>query len=442
VAPPPLFGTRPAPHAASERIRVFLVDDSPVALLLLQRLLSLDGKIQVVGTARNGREAMVLLKASQPDVIITDYHMPVMDGLALVKAMMERFPRPILVVSSAVGADQEAAFALLQAGAVDLFPKPQGLGNMKEVSAQLAQKIHMLAGVVVISRRDLSTPAAFPATPGTDTPPARPAQPSNGNGASDTGACAPTTPGQTPGGATGASTTGASTWSAAAAGAAILAPAPRRGYLGRVVSAHSIAPRSVPSRVMAIGASTGGPQALQTIFSALPASFPCPILCVQHISHGFLDGLVEWLNRCCRLSVQVAEHGEKARAGVIYFAPQDKHLEIDARCCLLHSQAPPVDGHRPSVTALFDSVARSLGEQGVGVLLTGMGGDGGEGLLEMARRGAATIAQDEASSIIFGMPRQAIEIGAAQYVLPLDQVAPALERLALPPLPPALSPKK
>ena len=129
-----------------------------------------------------------------------------------------------------------------------------------------------------------------------------------------------------------------------------------------------------------------------------------------------------------------------ARAGTIYFAPEDKHLEIDARLRLFHSTAPPVDGHRPSATALFRSVARQLGPRAVGVLLTGMGGDGAVGLLEMAQRGAATIAQDEASSVIFGMPRQAIALGAAQYVLPLDQVAPALERLALPPLPPSATP--
>ncbi len=398
----------PAATKTTAPVRVFLVDDSPVALLLLQRLLAGDAGIQVVGTARNGREAMALLQAARPDVIVTDYYMPVMNGLELVREVMEKFPRPILVVSSAVGASRDETFALLQAGAVDLFAKPQGLENSAEAAAQLAQKIRLVAGVSVISRRAASSsqPPASPLAPSTCTPP-RAAAVRDGSAAAAARGESPTRP-------------------------AAMASAQQRVYAGRVTSAHAIARGQTGAQLVAIGASTGGPQTLQAILSALPASFPCPILCVQHISHGFLEGLVEWLARSCRLGVRVAQDGEEARAGTIYFAPHDRHLEIGAGNCLLHSPAPPIDGHRPSASALFGSVARCLGPRAVGVLLTGMGSDGAAGLLEMARRGAATIAQDEASSVIFGMPRQAIELGAAQYVLPLDQVAPALERLAAP----------
>jgi len=347
--------------SSSKPIRVFLVDDSPLALVILKRMLATSPDIEVVGTARNGREALAMFESTRPEVICTDYHMPDMDGLALIQQTMVDFPRPILVISSTIDpAAREKAFPLLAAGAVDVFPKPSAESPFEQTAQMLVHKIKILAGVIVISRR----PALARATPAAPTPQAN-----------------------------------------------------------RPPSSRSV-------RIVAIGASTGGPQALQTILSALPANLPCPILCVQHISAGFLQGLVTWLDGQCRLRVKIAEAGELAVPGTVYFPEEGTHLEINRHGVLTPSTAPPVDGHRPSATATFRSVARSYGSQCLAVLLTGMGSDGADGLMAVSQSSGLTIAQDEQSCVVFGMPKKAIELGAAQHVLPTDEIAQFLVRLA------------
>jgi len=181
-----------------------------------------------------------------------------------------------------------------------------------------------------------------------------------------------------------------------------------------------------PGRVLAIGASTGGPQALSTILSALPSDFPVPIVCTQHISQGFLGGLVRWLNADCAVTVQIAQAGDRAKSGHVYFAPETRHLSIDRSGILRCTSGETRDGHCPSVTAMFESVAQSFGDRSVGVLLTGMGRDGATGLLQMANQGAMTIAQDENSCVVFGMPKEAIALNAAQAILPLNQIVAAV----------------
>jgi two-component system chemotaxis response regulator CheB len=161
----------------------------------------------------------------------------------------------------------------------------------------------------------------------------------------------------------------------------------------------------------------------------LPSNYPVPILCVQHISKGFLGGLVDWLNSQCRLTVQIAVAGTVAQPGHVYFPPEDTHLSIDARGRLSTSTLPSVDGHRPSATALFDAVAKAYGGHAMGVLLTGMGGDGATGLQSIFKAGGVTIAQNETSCVVFGMPRMAIELGAAQYMLTPEEIAQALLRV-------------
>lgn len=185
-----------------------------------------------------------------------------------------------------------------------------------------------------------------------------------------------------------------------------------------------------PPRIIGIGASTGGPQALEQVLGQLPADFPLPLLCVQHIAQGFMQGLVTWLASCCRIRVRTAIEGTQPLAGTAYFPPDDRHIEIDAEGKFRCSSALPFGGHRPSVDIAFSSLARSYGAAAVGVLLTGMGQDGAQGLLDIARAGGLTIAQDEGSSVVFGMPRRAIELGAARQVLPLEQIGPALCGLA------------
>jgi two-component system, chemotaxis family, protein-glutamate methylesterase/glutaminase len=185
-------------------------------------------------------------------------------------------------------------------------------------------------------------------------------------------------------------------------------------------------PRPREPRVIAIGASTGGPQALSAILAELPAPLGTPVLLVQHITDGFVGGFVEWLNSRTPMACAIATHGEEPRPGKVYVAGSGRHMTLtrDGRIGLDH--AAPVNGFRPSISRLFDSVADSCGREAVGVLLTGMGRDGADGLRLMRDAGALTIAQDEASSVIFGMPGEAVRLKAACEVLPPVAIAEAL----------------
>ncbi|MBU0622344.1 MAG: chemotaxis-specific protein-glutamate methyltransferase CheB [Gammaproteobacteria bacterium] len=340
-------------------IRVLLVDDSPIALHIMQRLLSNSTGIQVAGTAANGKEALELLPGLNPDVICTDLHMPVMDGLEFTRAVMNKYPRPILVVSVSVEPDSSNIFQMLGAGAVDVYPKPRDIlgADQDKLARELASKIRILAGVHVF-RRTATAKITPPPLPPLALPP------------------------------------------------------------------HA------PVRIVVIGASTGGPQALREILSHLPANFPVPVMCVQHIGGDFLTGMVIWLAEACSLLVRKAVQGEQPRAGMVYFAPENAHLGFDDSGRFDLTQAPPCDGHRPSVTVALRAAAHRYGAGAVGVLLTGMGRDGAEGMADIAAAGGVTIAQDEASSVVYGMPKAAVELGAAQHVLPLDQIAAALVALA------------
>lgn len=176
-------------------------------------------------------------------------------------------------------------------------------------------------------------------------------------------------------------------------------------------------------KVVCIGVSTGGPQALKKVFEVLPESFPVPILVVQHMSKGFLEGMVNWLDSVVPLKVKTAVSGEKVRAGTIYFAPEDKHMLINPDMVISLSSSGPEEGIRPSAGVLFSSVARNIGSGTIGLIMTGMGRDGAAGLLEMRESGGYTIAQDRESSIVFGMPGEAVRIGAARKVLPLESIS-------------------
>ena len=339
-------------------IRVLLVDDSPIALNILQRLLAHAPDIQVVGTAANGLEAFELLPALNPDVICTDMHMPSMDGLELTRAVMAQQPRPILVVSVSVEPGSPNVFRLLEAGAVDVFPKPRAINeaDQDQLARELASKIRVVAGVHVFRRRR-----------------------------------------------------------EARAAAPFLPPASLQ--------------QSHPVAMVAIGASTGGPQALREILTHLPADFPAPVVVVQHIGGDFLADLVKWLAEAGTLPVGLARHGEVPQAGVVYFAPEDAQLEFNGGGRFLLSDAPPCDGHRPSATVTLRAAARQFGAGTVGVLLTGMGRDGAEGMAAIAAAGGITIAQDEASCVVYGMPREAVALGAVRHSLALEQIAPALAML-------------
>jgi two-component system chemotaxis response regulator CheB len=182
----------------------------------------------------------------------------------------------------------------------------------------------------------------------------------------------------------------------------------------------------IARRLVAIGASTGGPPVLDTILSQLPADFPYPITVVQHIADGFLDGLVNWLQPRCKLKIHIASNDQLLERGNVYIAPDYHHLGVTAQERILLSDAQPEHGIRPSVCYLFRSVAQVYGSRAIGILLTGMGKDGAEGLHLMREKGAITIVQDKDTSAVFGMPNEAIKLGAAQFILPPDKIAQSL----------------
>ncbi len=340
-------------------IRVLLVDDSPVALHVLKKMLSGARDIEVAGTAANGEEALGMIPRLDPHVICTDIHMPVMDGIGLTQEVMDRFPKPILVISvSAKNPESRNVFKVLQLGALDIFPKPSGEEPGYEGQAlELQSRIRILAGVHVFRRVRKQEPIPYP----------------------------------------------------------------------RAVSAAK--PRAAPN-VFVIGASTGGPQALQEILSRLPADFPAPVVCVQHIGEGFMTGLVEWLGSMCRLKVKQAEDNETPAPGTAYFPEDGRHLVFDSSGRFRHSKDEPVNGHRPSITVTMRSAAETFKSSSAGILLTGMGDDGAEGMKAIGDAGGFTIAQDERTSVIFSMPNAAIGLKAVRLVLPLEDIAGRLVALS------------
>lgn len=185
---------------------------------------------------------------------------------------------------------------------------------------------------------------------------------------------------------------------------------------------HPVRDSDSAIKIIAIGVSTGGPSSMQLILSRLPRNFPVPILCTQHISPGFLSHHIDWLNTHCKLKVSIARDGEIPQPGRVYYAPEGFHLGLSPRGRIWYNPAPPLNYHCPSVTYMFEAIAQVYGSKSLGLLLTGMGRDGAAGLLSIHQVGGITAAQDEASSVIFGMPKEAIAQGAVQHILSLESI--------------------
>lgn len=365
------------PSAAAGRpIRVLVVDDSAVQRTALIALLDSEPDLEVTGWAADGAEAVQAVARLHPDVVTMDLRMPRMDGVEAARRIMQETPTPIVMVTaSAAGDDARTAFEALQAGVLTIVRKPEAMGprpgtndrQMTREERDLLRTVRSMAQVRVVRRWTPERRRTAPPAP----------------------------------------LTGASPLPPAAAG-----PAP----------AH-------PPQVVVVGASTGGPQALGAMLPLLPATFPLPVLIVQHIAAGFAAGLVAWLSTLCALPVQLAAPGQRADRPGIVIAPTGQHLVVRGHTLLLTDE-PPVAGHRPSATILFQSVAREYRAAAVGVLLSGMGDDGAAGLRDLKRAGAATVAQDEASSVVFGMPAAAIKLGIVDHVLPAAEIAPLLVLMA------------
>lgn len=343
-----------------DMIKVLVAEDSAVTRDYLVYLIGRDPDMQVVGTARDGAEALEQAERLKPNVVLMDVEMPRMNGYEAASQIMQRVPTPIVMISAGFSRDEVTmTFEALKAGALVAVAKPGGIDHPDhaEGARELLRSVKLMAEVKVVRRW-----------------PAR----------------------QRP-----------------------VPPATLAGATNRRI------------RLVALGASTGGPAVVSEILGALPGTLGVPVLLVQHIATGFTAGMAEWLAKQTRLGVTVASHGEATYPGRVYLAPTGLQMGItwDGRIRL--SKEPAEDGFCPSVSYLFQSAAEAYGRSAMGVLLTGMGRDGATGLRRLREVGALTVAQDEATSVIFGMPGEAVRLGAAEYVLPPEHIAAMIRSLEL-----------
>jgi two-component system chemotaxis response regulator CheB len=331
-----------------DKIRILVVDDSPLVRKILVQMLQSEPGFEVVGEARDGKEAVQMTATLRPDVVTMDINMPGVNGLDAIRQIMSTTPTPITVVSSNVSrTNRQIALSALSAGALTVVEKPKGLTavDYAEVQAQLATAIRLVAGVQVVT-----------------------------------------------------------------------------------LSSRPVEKRRMEEdaqaliKVVAVAASTGGPGVLHQIFSLLPHDLSFPIVVVQHITPGFGGGFAKWLNSVTEIEVRIARDGEPVVPGHVLIAPEGKHLTVSPGRIVRLDDSPPINSLRPSADRLFDSVARAYRSSAMGVVLTGMGSDGAEGLAAIWRAGGYTIAQDEASCVVFGMPRVAIERGVVHQVLSPEEI--------------------
>jgi len=364
----------------SRKIRVLIVDDSAIVRKILSDALAGEPDLEVVGTAPDPYVARDKILALRPDVLTLDIEMPRMDGLTFLKKLMHFHPLPAVIISSLAQPSCQAAVRALELGAVEVLAKPGGPYSVGELRTTLAAKIRAAAASRVRRPAPVAPPPAAPLP-------------------------APSAP-------------AVSSLAAASLAVASLA-----------VASPAVAPLALAAdTVVAIGASTGGTEAIAAILTRLPASTP-GIVIAQHIPPHFSRAFANRLNDLCALRVKEAQDGDELRSGLALVAPGDFHMVLRknaGRYSVNVKTGPRVCYQRPSVDVLFQSVADAAGPAVVGVLLTGMGNDGAQGLLKMRQAGARTMAQDEATCVVFGMPREAIELGAAEKVLPLAAMANAI----------------
>ncbi|MCG5512946.1 protein-glutamate methylesterase/protein-glutamine glutaminase [Ectothiorhodospira shaposhnikovii] len=350
----------------NRKIRVLIVDDSALIRKVLTEILNTAPDIEVVGTAQDPYVARERIKGLNPDVLTLDVEMPRMDGLTFLRNLMRLRPMPVVMVSSLTARGADVTLQALELGAVDFVTKPtlDVSRALTEYADQLIDKVRMAAGARVRSQVQLAAP-------------------------------------------------------------------PPKHSVDQVIPARPAPVRlHTTDRLLAIGASTGGTEAVKDVLMGLPTDCPAVVV-AQHIPPGFSRAWAERMNRQTSLVVREAEEGDRLVSGHVYIAPGDHHLLVardGARYVCRLSRGEPVNRHRPSVDVLFRSVVQAAGTNACAALLTGMGADGAQGLKELHDAGVFTIAQDEATSVVWGMPGEAVKRGAAAKVLPLQEIAAALLR--------------
>jgi two-component system chemotaxis response regulator CheB len=349
------------------KLKVLVVDDSALIRSLMKAIINRENDMECVGTAPDPMAAREMIKERDPDVLTLDVEMPKMDGLDFLERLMRWRPMPVLMISTLTEQGSDITFRALELGAVDFISKPK-LGIADGMEESAAEITEKIR--TVAQARVRNTPVA----PATDE-----------NFSAD-------------------------------------------AILPRVAGRYSST-----EKLIVVGASTGGTQAIRELLTRLPADAP-GVLVTQHMPEHFTKSFADRLDTLCRISVKEAEHNERVLPGHAYIAPGNAHLLLTrsgANYVIKLDQGPLVNRHRPSVDVLFRSAANIAGANAIGIILTGMGKDGVQGLLEMRRAGSFTIAQDEATCVIFGMPKEAIAAGGVCEVLPLQDIARrAMENLA------------
>lgn len=365
----------PAETSGRTKVRVLVVDDSAVVRQLMAQSLARDPRIELTATASDPSFAWQKMQARWPDVIVLDIETPRMDGLSFLRRVMSEHPTPVVICSSLAESDSRAIVEAMEAGAVAIAAKPKGgLNGFADDSAKdLLAAIHGASRANPAAMRRLASPPV-PVAPKLD--------------------------------------------------ASAVLPLTR--------SPQAMATTS--ERVIAIGTSTGGTQALEAVLTQLPVDTPGLVI-VQHMPEQFTPLFADRLNTLCRIEVREAKKGDRVLPGLALIAPGGRHMTLRRNGAQFYVDVfdgPLVNRHKPSVDVLFRSVAGCAGSNAVGVIMTGMGDDGARGLKEMRDAGAATLAQDEASCVVFGMPKEAIRLGGAEEVVSLQQMASAmLQKVAM-----------
>jgi two-component system chemotaxis response regulator CheB len=355
-------------------IRVLVFDPSSSRRQGLQRLLEGDPALQAVAGAGNAQQAIEAAARHHADVILLGQGIVPAEAVEATRSIMQARATPIVVVADGSSpVDDKQAFALMEAGALAVVRDPgPATGAQHQAGVdKLCEALRLMAEVKVVRRWASAAAASKPSSP------ARSAR-----------------------------------------------PAARRRDAARAGAQRHV-------ELVAIGASTGGPVALRQVLGGLPAGFPVPIVIVQHMADGFLDGMAAWLTATCAVPTEIARPQTQLRPGRAYLAPDGVHMRIGPDKQLAFDAAPAINGHRPAVSALLASVAEHHGDHAIGILLTGMGKDGAAELKVMKDAGAVTIAQDEASCVVHGMPGEAIRCGGATYVMTPDEIGAALPALVL-----------
>lgn len=340
-------------------VRVLIVEDSAVVREHLRRILSADPRLTVAGVAGSGEAALAIIDKVAPDVISMDIHLPGMEGFEATRQIMAHRPTPIVVVSGIGSAEVNLTMQALRAGALGVVEKPVAEGH----DAYEAMSLRLRTQLLIMSEVKVVR---------------------------------------------------------------------RRGSAPRLTEVRAAQTftsgntpnlQSAPYGILAIGASTGGPNALQQLLTGLGGDFPLPVVAVQHMSPGFMEGFAEWLESVTPFSACVVNGPASLSAGRVYLATSNRHLIIEG-CSTAPDDGPPVGNHRPSANVLFASTARSCGSSAIGVLLTGMGEDGATGLSDLRNAGGYTIAEDESTAVVYGMPAAGVRLGAVRELLPLSRIAP------------------